>query len=394
MDQPFRLTRYLHLLIARWPLIVLPVAVAVIVAAVLGILTPVRYTATATLITPTPQITWRWENKIYEVVDPRFDWRGEVIALFDTKKLFERALGKVEGQLETPVTAEDLRAAAAASRGAGSLLLVRVKAASPGDAILLADAVAQAVPETVADLYAGDVAANQKALGAAKAEYKKWDDQLLQFRGRTGIGIGGGGELASGRGDGLYGAQSTIKHELTIKNSDRASLQNAIDRIDIVLAQLETSPATASTALLDLPELETYGADYTDLTQLAKSSEAALKSRLEGLRQQMSIDLDALAENAVARQFVESASTQEWENTLRVRGVWLESVTALERRAVELQMKRLIEGDRVRILDTATAPTGPSQPNWLFNIGLAVVAGLLLGLLLAIISIYWRGAQA
>lgn len=394
MDQPFRLSHYLRLLSARWPLIVLPMAIAVIVAAVIGILTPVRYTATATLIAPAPQITWRWENKIYEVVDPRFDWRGEVIALFGTKNLFARALDKVQDKLETPVTAEALRAAASASRGAGSLLLVKVKAASPGDAILLADAVAQTVPETIADLYAGDVTANQKALAAAKAEYQKWDDELLDFRGRTGIGIAGGGEMTSSRGDDLFGAQSTIKHELTIKNSDRASLQNAIDRIDIVLAQLESSPSAVSLALLDLPELESYGSDYADLSRRAASGGAALKSKLEELRQQMSIDLDALAENTVARQFVESGNTQEWENILRVRGVWLESVTALERRAVELQMKRLVEGDRVRILDKATAPTGPSQPNWFFSIGLALAAGLMLGLLLAIISIYWRGVKA
>ena len=108
----------------------------------------------------------------------------------------------------------------------------------------------------------------------------------------------------------------------------------------------------------------------------------------------MSADLAGLAENAIERQFVESGFTQEWENILRVRGVWLESVTALERRGVELQMKRLIEGDRVRVVDEASAPSSPSQPNWLFNIGLALAAGLLLGLLLAVISVYWRGDTA
>lgn len=394
MDQPFSLSRYFRLLISRWPLIILPAAVAVIVAAVLGMLTPVRYTATATLIAPSPQITWRWENKIYDIADPRFDWRSEVIALLGTKSIYTRALSKVTDKLETPVTAEALQSATNATRGAGSLLLIKVKAASPGDAILLADAVSEAVPESVAELYGGDVKATQKALGAAKAEYNKWDDQLLQFRGRTGIGIGGGGDLTSSRGDELYGSQSTIKQELTIKNSDRAALQNAIDRIDLVLAQLQESPSSTSVALLDLPELETYGLDYIDLNRLAGVDQEALKADLEELQQQMSTDLNALAENTVERQFVESRNTQEWENILRVRGVWLESVTALERRAVELQMKRLIEGDRVRIVDTAAAPSSPSQPNWLFNIGLAVAAGLLLGLLLAIISIYWRGAKS
>lgn len=394
MDQPFSLSRYLRLLLSRWPLIVLPMAVAVIVAAVLGILTPVRYTATATLIAPSPQITWRWENRIYDIADPRFDWRNEVLALFSTKQIYQRALNKVEGKLETSIDADALRSATTTGRGAGSLLTVSVKAASPADAILLANALSASAPESVAELYSGDAKANQKALDAAKTEFKTWDDQLLQFRGRTGIGTGSSGDLASGRGDELFGAQSTIKQELTIKNSDRAALQNAIDRIDLVLAQLEESSPSNSIALLDLPELETYGLDYAGLRSLASDDQETLKNELVKLKQQMATDLTALAANTVERQFVESRLTQEWENILRVRGVWLESVTALERRAVELQMKRLIEGDRVRIIDQASASSSPSQPNWLFNIGLALVAGLLLGLLLAVISIYWRDVRS
>ncbi len=394
MDQSFSLSRYLRLLFSRWPLIILPVAVAVIVAAVLGILTPVRYTATATLIAPSPQITWRWENRIYDIADPRFDWRNEVLALFSTKQIYERALNKVEGKLETSIDADALRNATTTGRGAGSLLTVNVKAASPGDAILLANALSQAAPESVAELYSGDVKANQKALDAAKTEFQKWDDQLLQFRGRTGIGTGSSGDLASGRGDELFGAQSTIKQELTIKNSDRAALQNAIDRIDLVLAQLQESSSSTSIALLDLPELETYGLDYAGLRSSASEDQGTLENDLVEIKQQMVADLDALAANTIERQFVESRLTQEWENILRVRGVWLESVTALERRAVELQMKRLIEGDRVRIIDQASASSSPSQPNWLFNIGLALAAGLLLGLLLAVISIYWRDVKS
>lgn len=394
MDQPFSLSRYLRLLFSRWPLIVLPMAVAVIIAAVLGILTPVRYTATATLIAPSPQITWRWENKIYDVADPRFDWRSEVLSLFTTKEIYSRALSKVEGKLEAPIDAAALRSATATGRGAGSLLTVSVKAPSPADAILLANALSEAAPEAVADLYSGDVESNQQALAAAKAEYKKWDDQLLDIRGRTGVGIGTSGDLVSARGDELFGAQSTIKQELTIKNSDRAGLQNAIDRIELVLAQLEESSSSTSIALLDVPELETYGLGYTELRGLADDDQETLKNDLVALKQQMATDLSALAENTIERQFVESRYTQEWENILRTRGVWLESVTALERRAVELQMKRLIEGDRVRVIDQAAASTSPSQPNWLFNIGLALAAGLLLGFLLAVISIYWRDVKS
>ena len=77
-----------------------------------------------------------------------------------------------------------------------------------------------------------------------------------------------------------------------------------------------------------------------------------------------------------------------WETILRDRGVWLDSVTALERKVAEVQMKRLIESERVKIIDPATTPERPSQPNWPVSLGIALAAGLLGGLLLAALAVY------
>ena len=396
MDQPFTPHAYARLLARRWPLIVVPAVIAVIVAAVLSLLTAVQYTAKAVLIAPNEQLAWKWENKLSDVVDARFDWRAEVTALLTTKDLAQRALAKVKDPLVHPIDAQQLLTAIRVSYGDGSLFDLLVTADDPKDAAVLANALAAALPEAVADFYGGDMASNQKALDAALVEYNKLDKVLADFRSRTGMGIGLGGDLASGRGDELFGAQSALKQELTIKNSTRASLKNAVDRIDIVLQTADG--ATPAVTLLDIPELSTYGVSYEELRKLGESdtrtSVQPFTSLLGTLRGQMAADLETLTENTLARQEVESGNQQQFDNILRTRGVWLESVAALERRNVELQMKPIIEGSRVQIVDPAMPPARPSQPRWVFNLGVALVGGLLFGLLLAIASIYLdRGSR-
>lgn len=394
MDQPITPARYWRLLRQRWPLILVPTLVALSLAVIVGLRTPVAYRATATLIVPNQQLAWKWENKLSDIIDTRFDWRGEVMALIGTEDMAERALAKVQGQLERPLTVAALRKAIQVRRGQGSLLELSVWAATPQDAMLLANAVAAAVPEAMADYYGGNFQANQEALDAAMAEFRRWDEALREFRSRTGIGLGLSGDLASGRGDALFGAHSVIKQELVIKNSDRAALQNAVDRLDRVLQALATQGAQASIALADVPELTRYGVSYDELRQLAITDPDGLRGRLQTVRAQMAADLEVLAADAVARQAVEAQLNQEWETILRQRGNWLESVTALEGRAIELQMKRIIEGDRVKLVDAAALPQRPARPNWPLYLGLAGAAGLLFGLLLAVMAVYWRGEQA
>lgn len=394
MDQPITPDRYWRLLRQRWPLILIPPLMALGLAVIAGLRTPVAYRATATLIVPNQQLAWKWENKLSDIIDTRFDWRGEVMALIGTEDMAERALAKVQGQLEHPLTVAALRQAIQVRRGQGSLLELSVWATTPHDAMLLANAVAAAVPEAMADYYGGNFQANQEALDAAMAEFRRWDDKLREFRSRTGVGLSLSGDLAAGRGDALFGAHSTIKQELVIKNSDRAALQNAVDRLDRVLQALATQGEGASIALADVPELARYGVSYEELRQLAATDPAGLHARLQTVRAQMAADLEVLAADAVARQAMEAQLQQEWEDILRQRGNWLESVTALEGRAIELQMKRIIEGDRVKLVDAATLPQRPARPNWPLYLGLAGTAGLLFGLLLAVMAVYWRGEQA
>lgn len=393
MNQPFQPLAYFRMLRQRWLLILLPFAVALGVAVVLSALSPLRYTATATLVAPKPQLVWRWDNNVYDVVDLRFDWRAEVMPLIMTENLAARALGKVENQLDTALSPAQLLDATQSKQGSGSLFTLSVRAASAHDAALLANAMAASLPEAVADYYVGDQNLYDQALAEAQVQFDQLDQQLVEFRSQTGISLGFNGDITA-RGDSeLFGAHSEIKQELTLVNSYRAALQTAINRLDMVLQNAE-STGTLSLTLLDIPELQTY-IDYDALQILRQQQgDEALIVTLKELQQRMEADLQPLQESALATQSETARQLQKMDTILRDRGVWQESVVTLKRKQIEMEMKRIIEGARIKIVDAATVPTAPSQPKWLFNLLIAGMSGLLAGLFLAVAAVYLSETEA
>lgn len=386
MDQPFSPAHYLRLLRRRWLLILIPAIIALLTAALLSFLMPVQYTAAATLLAPNPQLAWRWENKVSDVIDVRFDWRAEILPLLTTTNLSERALTRVGAQLQHPLDAETLTGRIKTRVGTGSLFTLQARAASAADAQLLANALAAALSEAAADYYSGDLAANQAALAETLAQFQVWDETLTDFRGRSGLGLGLSGAAVVLNEEEVIALQSAIKQEMALANSRRAALQHALGRVQMVLAAGAADEPLPIT-LLNVSEIAAiYGLPYDEAQQLPASD---LLARLQEIAAAMQRDYDLLSAQAVAAQQETSELTTEWEEILRDRGVWLESVTALQRRDVELQMKRLIEGSRVRLIDPATLPPAPSQPNWPLNLGLAIAGGLLLGFLLAVTAIYF-----
>jgi len=394
MNEPFTPTNYLRLLSKHWLLIVIPAAVALIVAIIFSVLTPVQYTATTTLIAPNPQLVWRWDNKISDVVNLRFDWRAEVMPLITTEEVAQRALDQVQNELSEPVDAATLITSTDVRLGSGSLFYISVKANQPEDATLLANALALSLPETVADLYAGDIDLYHEAMLTAEASYDEVEEQLQQFRGTTGMALGFGGAVATSGDDNVYGAQSEIKQELMLKNSLRAALQTDLDQLDMVLQDAEADPAQIKIALLDIPTLGRYGLDFDQIQTLAATDTAVLIAALQTARADMAENLNMLIDDALALQKKHAQYSRDLDNLHRSRGIWTESVNALERKQIELEMKRIIEGERVQIIDEAQTPQQPSQPNWLLNLGLAFAAGLLGGLLLAVLATYFGASES
>jgi capsular polysaccharide biosynthesis protein len=389
MNEPFTPANYLRLLSRHWLLIVIPLALALIVAIIFGLITPVQYSATTSLLAPNPQLVWRWDNRVSDVVNLRFDWRAEVIPLIATEEVAQRALDQVQSELSEPMDATTLIDSTDVRLGAGSLFYISVNASQPEDAALLANALAQALPEVVSDLYAGNIDLYTEAQAEALFSYDQIEDELEVFRGDTGMGLGFSGDVAVGGGNDVYGAQSAIKQELMLKNSSRATLQTDLDRLDMVLLAAEVDPTQIKIALLDIPSLRYYDLDLDQIQTLAATDSTVLIATLQAVRADMAENLDILIADVTALQEKHAQYSRTLDNLHRSRGIWAETVNTLERKQIELQMKRIIEGARVQVIDEAQTPQQPSQPNWPLNLGLAFAAGLLGGLLLAVLATYF-----
>jgi capsular polysaccharide biosynthesis protein len=388
MDQPFRLSLYLRRLGRHWKLIIIPAIIALLVAVLFSFLTPTRYTARTTMIAPKPQLVWRWENKVYDIVDLRFDWRAEVMPLVKTQKVAELALAQAGDQLSQSYTPQEVMAATSVKPGAGTLFTISVKAEDAHDAMLLANAVAGALPIVIADIYAGEQDAFAEAEADVKKSFADWDEQWRAFRAQYGIGLNFTGDITGVGEDKLYGNQSAIKQELTIKSSDVANLTIFLNKIMIVLTAIDQNDENIHLAILDTPDLARYGLDFETLQGL---SPRILQETLETLRPQVQADVDTMTADLLALQESVANILQERENIQRTRNIWYDSVKTMENKQVEMEVKRIVEGQRVHQVDEAQVPARPSQPNWLRNLTLALIAGLLGGLFLAVIAIYLGG---
>ena len=390
MDQPFRLSLYLRRLARQWKLILIPTVIALLIAILLSFLMPVRYTAATMMIAPKRQIAWRWTNKVHDVIDLRFDWRAEVMPLVETEKVAAYALADVGDQLSHRYTTTELISATSVKPDEEALFTIRVKADDPKDAALLANALARALPKAVADIYGGAQDSFVDAEADVRKSYDEWDEKWRAYRAKYGIGLGFSGDIAANETE-VFGNQSAIKQELTVKSSDLASLIVFRDKIAKVQMALANNEENNHLALLDTPELASYGLDFADLQTLTP---AQLTEKLSSLQARVQSDVDILNKDLLALQEEVANLLQERSHIMLNRGVWYESVKALESKKVEMNVRRIVEGQRVQQIEAAETPTHPSQPNWLLNLALALITGLLGGLFLAVIVVYLGGEDA
>ena len=390
MDQHFRFSLYLRRLAAQWKLILIPTVIALLIAIVVTFLTPVRYTASTTMIAPKPQLVWRWTNKVSDLVDFRFDWRAEVMPLVKTDKVATLALEQVGGELSRDYTPQEVINATSVKPGAGSLFTINVELADPNDATLLANAIANALPTVVGDVYTGNQEAFNDALDDVWQSYEEWDEKWRAFRAKYGLDLGFTGNIAGIGDEKLYGHQSAIMQELTVMSSEVGNFKAFEEKIALVLAGLDQNQSDIHLALLDSPYLGNYGLVFDDLLKLPPEE---LKAVLVQLQAQVHSDVEVLNTRLLALQDEVARLRQEDENILLNRSVWQDSVKTLENKQIEFDVKRIVEGQRVQQVDMAEPPARPSQPNWPLNLALALAVGLLGGLFLAVVAVYLGGEE-
>jgi uncharacterized protein involved in exopolysaccharide biosynthesis len=288
--------------------------------------------------------------------------------------------------------AKKLRRTVKISNGQGRLLYLTARGRTPQLAQALADAwVAVWIEETDARYGQGaDKAKFEAELAQAQARFDAADQAWRAFQARTGQMMELGGELTTLQDGTLAAGLPLLQQRLVLNNSDLAEYQLALARVRLLAEQARaaqekgapfgdlplevlSTPLLLERGQLTRARVDALAGDYAKLLAALANEEKSLTETLARLR----TETDAI-QTEMADQF------QERSRILREYGLSEEAMRALRRKVTEILIQQDVTGAPLIVLDPANLPTEKATPDWIVNLGLACVLGLLAGLALAL----------
>jgi uncharacterized protein involved in exopolysaccharide biosynthesis len=398
MQGEFSLSQYLAVLRRRWHVVVAAVGITLLAAIGFSLLQPVSYEAKVVLAAQAPKYAWRLDASFQTVVeDLRLDRRSDFTVLLSDKILGQRLAEKVIARMGETLPgdlrdAKKLRRTVKISNGQGRLLYLTARGRTPQLAQALADAwVAVWIEETDARYGQGaDKAKFEAELAQAQARFDAADQAWRAFQARTGQMMELGGELTTLQDGTLAAGLPLLQQRLVLNNSDLAEYQLALARVRLLAEQARaaqekgapfgdlplevlSTPLLLERGQLTRARVDALAGDYAKLLAALANEEKSLTETLARLR----TETDAI-QTEMADQF------QERSRILREYGLSEEAMRALRRKVTEILIQQDVTGAPLIVLDPANLPTEKATPDWIVNLGLACVLGLLAGLALAL----------
>lgn len=185
-----------------------------------------------------------------------------------------------------------------------------------------------------------------------------------------------------------------------LQATNNANEATAIQATDVQLVELGNMAAKTASQLSTVPGALSAARDLTEASvRRAISATAQGESNIVNVAAEASSPrLAAAIANTYVRTFVDeqqNSNQSYYASALQLVQHQVASLTpaqrnsaaglALEERLQSLSLLASLKGDTVQIAQLATVPTSPSSPKTARNITLGVIAGLLLGLAIALI---------
>jgi len=284
--------------------------------------------------------------------------------------------------------------------GAGRLLYLLTNAPTPELARDLTDAWSQVLIAEV-DARFGQSADRIKfeaELAGAQAHLDQVTLALRDFQARTGLAMELGGEMTTLSEGTLAAGLPLLQQKLVLGNSELAEYQVASERVQLLIDRAKAAQAAgASFGTLPLEVLSTPL--LVERGQVTRAKIDALGGNFDRLLALLDAEQGALSETLATLQVGISALQAELADKLQERNrlqreynISEEAVKALERKVTELSIQEGVSGSMLAVASPAGLPETKATPNWIMNLGLALVLGLLGGLALALGRAYVRGA--
>ena len=392
MDEELDLQPYMAALRRYWFLPVAGLVGAALLAAIISIWRGPVYSATATVLVPTPAYQWRFDAAIQTVADPKKDLRDDLLALARTPAIAERALAL----LENPATsggqsAPAMLGAVQFTKAGTSVITVQATAGDPATAAAVANAWADALVPLASQLIlqGADPKPVQAELDAAQARLAEVDKAYERFKAETGIDLrmGGGVAVEEGR---LFSGDSLAKHELLLRNSELAEYRQALAHLRLLIQKAEQTRQAGGR--IDSLPLELLHTRLLEERGQVMAQDLRAQTSWDGLLAKLRAEEAALAEteaalsaDAIALQDSIARQYTELNDLERQRAILTEVVYHLNRKIEELTLQQRFDPMGVQVASYATVPERPAGLGLLIVMALAGLLGLGMGVLLALL---------
>lgn len=404
MDQEIDLRQYIAVLLKHKFWIAGLAVVAAVVAAVVSLLLPPTYEATALVAITKPQYELQFDSRIrsltgnvqqpYKAYPLLATSDATVSALIDDlgDQLApeERIIRNLKPKLEAESSSDP------------SIVRLRVRNGDPWRAATIANQWAERFVQAANELYvqsANDLAFFTGQQAEAEQALAEAEQALIDFQARNRAAI---------LGTRLSTAHETLTTTLTAVHSLELTLQDARALRQHLDTRARGAPAAASDELAALlievtalshgaPEVQLQLSTGPDLGDRTAGDQVAfldsLIPALEGRLVQLEEQAEAQEPAILALQQAYQEAQTEYDRLSRAQSLAQDTYVSLSRKATEARIAAQDTTGDVRLASRATPSDDPVSPRKALNTLAAGALGLLVGVVAALGIEYWRSGQ-
>jgi capsular polysaccharide biosynthesis protein len=369
----------------RWWIILLCIALALVVAAAIGLAQARRYEAANVLLVQAPRYQWRFANEITAITDQRRDFQREVLAIARSDEIAQAAAATLQSAgPDQAVSPQTLQGAVTVRAGDGNTIVVNATAEDADRAAAYARAWTQALVAAARDVYGAvqDLASFQEELRVVEMQMLEKEEALAQIRARTG----------------LYGTTNVpdevLKSNLTMQqlnrlNEDLAQYLLDIENLRYIRSTLAATGVDADLVqlpweLLDSPVLSQRGVVSSAIARASLDNRSALSDLLLQEETALQATVEQLQRQAAQLQATSASDWMSYSIGLRELTQARDAHQVLLRKVNELNLQERLDPSLLSVVGSAEPVVSHVRAPMLGLLATATVAGLIVGVLVAV----------
>ncbi len=381
MEGEVDLRKYISVLRRHWKLIVTITVIAAFIAGLVSFLSPSTYEARAAVLVTKARSEIVFEPKYRTSLEQDVASQHKaLVALVKSSTIATQVIEQLGDKLEPGERGAESILDKVQVRDQGDFIEISVKSTDPRKAAAIANAWAKSYESHVNSLYSGILQTPEQLqvqANAARKEYEEKQGALADFISDNRIS-----ELSWQIADKEVLCQvKSLREQIEAGSSSPTSI--AANSLSFILLQTRAFTTLPTELQISMDQLSSLNTSLDDVDALISTLEArsgTTRGQSISKLQQEILQLEGELEQESARQ-------RELEKS---RDIAWETYTTLDSKVAEVKVAALAQDAVVRVAVVAPVPERPVGPHKGRNTGIALVLGLVVGVLSAFGTEYFK----